>query len=129
MEKLIFVVDDNSTFLTATAAILEKDFNVLTMSSARTMFSLMEKVKPDLILLDVEMPEVTGFDALAKLKENPQWKHIPVFFITGWGDRGIIDDAMTMGVDEVLKKTVQPSELRGVIRKHLNAQPRQDSSQ
>jgi putative two-component system response regulator len=68
--KSIFVVDDSDTNLSMAETVLEDKYNVMTMPSAAKMFTLLDKMTPDLILLDIEMPEMNGFTALQKLKSN-----------------------------------------------------------
>jgi len=121
MQKLILVVDDNSVNLTVAALALENDYLVLTMPSAKRMFALLEKKQPDLILLDIEMPEISGFEAIAKLKEHPVWKDIPVIFLTGWGGVDINSRALEMGALEVLFKPFEPSALRDCVKKYIKA--------
>jgi len=104
MDKLIFLVDDIESILITGASILENDYLILTMPSAEKMFSLLLKKKPDLIILDVEMPEMSGTDALAKLKENPDWANIPVLFLTGHIDDSIIDNFINIGACCVVSK-------------------------
>jgi len=119
MQKMIFVVDDNDANLTVAASVLEDDYLVLTMPSAQKMFSLLEKKRPDLILLDNEMPEMTGLEAIVKLKENPQWKDIPVLFLTGWSDEKLLSDAAKLGALEVVNKPIVPPVLLNCVKKHL----------
>ncbi|GHU44153.1 two-component system response regulator [Clostridia bacterium] len=82
MEKIIYVVDDNDTNLEVCKQILKEKYRVLPFSSAAGMFKLIEKVRPDLILLDVQMPEMDGYEALKLLKEDSATKDIPVIFLT-----------------------------------------------
>jgi len=81
--KTIFVVDDSDTNLSMAEAVLEDHYRVMTMPSAAKMFSLLTKIIPDLILLDIEMPDMDGFEALKKLKAETAWVEIPVIFLTG----------------------------------------------
>ena len=119
MQKLIFIVDDNSVILTMAATALQDEFKVLTMSSAQKMFSIFEKKKPDFILLDIEMPETSGFEVIAKLKKNPQWQDIPVLFLTGWNDEKILDAAKEAGAVDVIQKPFTPSILLDSVKKHI----------
>ena len=119
MQKLVLVVDDAMSNLTMTASVLEKEYRVLTMLSAVKMFSLLEKKRPDMILLDIEMPEMNGFEAIAKLKESPQWKDIPVVFLTGHEDEAILSQAMELGALGLLKKPVKPSVLLDYVQKNI----------
>jgi putative two-component system response regulator len=82
MQQTIFVIDDTDANLLKAAAALKDQYRVITISSAAKMFSLLEKIVPDLILLDIEMPEMNGFEAIKKLKEDHRFKEIPVIFLT-----------------------------------------------
>ena len=115
-QKTIFIVDDFDTSLAETASALQTDYNLLTMTSAKMMFKLLEKIKPDLILLDVEMPEVNGFDVLAEMKAHPEWKAIPVIFLTSWFDQGLAVDALSLGAADVINKPVNPSKLQTRVK-------------
>ncbi|MCL2185150.1 MAG: response regulator [Treponema sp.] len=119
MQKLIFIVDDNDANLTLAASSLDTEFRVLTMPSAKKMFEVIEKKLPDLILLDVEMPEMDGFEALAKLKENPQWNAIPVLFITGYNDKNLKSDAIKAGALDVFNKPIISTALLECVKKYL----------
>ena len=119
MNKLIFIIDDNDANLTVAASALENDYRVLTMPSAEKMFSLLEKKRPDLILLDIEMPEMTGLEAIVKLKENNQYKDIPVLFLTGWTDDKLLSDAKEAGSLEVIKKPIVASVLLDAVKKYI----------
>jgi len=119
MQKLIFIIDDNDANLTVAASALENDYRVLTMPSAQKMFSLLEKKTPDLILLDVEMPEMTGFEAIVKLKENAQWSSIPVVFLTGLNDEKLKADAAKSGALDIIYKPIVASVLQESVKKYI----------
>jgi putative two-component system response regulator len=86
MQKTVFVVDDNGTNLLAAEEVLEEHYRVITFSSAAKMFAVLGKVTPDLILLDIEMPEMDGFEAISQLKSNDLHSKIPVVFMTATDD-------------------------------------------
>jgi putative two-component system response regulator len=119
MEKLIFIVDDNDANLTMAASALEREYRILTMPSAKKMFLLLEKKRPDLILLDIEMPETSGFEAIAKLKENPQYMDIPVIFLTGYIDDNLFSDAKKAGALDVINKPILSSTLQACVKRYL----------
>ena len=70
MPRTIFVVDDNDTNLSMAKEALKDHYRVMTMPSAEKMFAMIEKITPDLILLDIEMPDMDGFEALQILKDE-----------------------------------------------------------
>jgi len=121
MQKLIFIVDDNDACLTMAASALESEYMVLTVPSAEKMFSLLEKKTPDLILLDILMPGMGGFDAIAKLKEHPVWSKIPVVFLTGMIDDGLLANALKAGALDVISKNIESAALLDSVNKHLPA--------
>ena len=86
MKKTIFIVDDSLTNLSIAEEALEKHYDVMTMTSAANMFTILEKVRADLILLDISMPEMNGFDAIKLLKSSKQYAEIPVIFLTAMSD-------------------------------------------
>jgi len=83
LQKKIIVVDDNNPNLTACKNILKPHYEVFTVPSAAKMFDLLEHVMPDLILLDVDMPDVNGYEAAGKLKKSDQFKKILIIFQSG----------------------------------------------
>ena len=80
--ETIIVVDDDITNLTAAKSTLIKKYNVITAPSGEKLFLLLEKVTPELILLDVEMPGMNGYNVMEKLKDKEKTSHIPVIFLT-----------------------------------------------
>jgi putative two-component system response regulator len=116
----IFVVDDVDVNLTKAEQALEETYNVLTMPSAVKMFALLQKVTPDLILLDIEMPEMDGFEAIAKLKENPQTANIPVMFLTASGDAVVEAQGIKLGAVDFVVKPFSAAVLLNRIAHHLH---------
>lgn len=107
MQKMIFIVDDNDANLTLAASALEDHYRVLTMPSAAKMFFLLGKNKiPDLIFLDIEMPEMDGMAALRRLKEHPDWSAIPVLFLTGHSEAEVWTEALAAGAAGVIGKPI-----------------------
>jgi len=84
--KTIFIVDDNDTNLMAAKTALDGTYKTFALPSAAKMFKLLEKITPDLILLDVDMPEMDGFQAMSALKSDEKLKSIPVIFLTAKND-------------------------------------------
>ena len=84
--KTIFIVDDNDTNLMAAKTALDGAYKTFALPSAAKMFKLLEKITPDLILLDVDMPEMDGFQAMSALKADEKHKSIPVIFLTAKND-------------------------------------------
>ena len=117
--KTVFVVDDSDTNLSMAEAALENHYRVMTMPSAAKMFSLLGKLVPDLILLDIEMPEMDGFGALMKLKASGLWSDIPVMFLTGRNDAEVEVRGFELGAVDFITKPFSESVLINRIKTHL----------
>ena len=118
--KTIFVIDDSDTNLSMAESVLEEQYRVMTMPSAEKMFTMLEKVVPDLILLDIEMPEMDGFQALLKLKTSSLWADIPVMFLTGRDDVKVEAQGLEMGAVDFITKPFSAPVLLNRIKTHLD---------
>jgi len=118
--KKIITVDDNLTNLAALKKILKPRYEVFPVSSAAMMLDLLGHIKADLILLDVEMPELDGYDAIRILKNSPDYKDIPIIFVTALNDEQNEMEGLELGaVDYIFKPYVAPLLLRR-IETHLS---------
>jgi len=117
MNKTIFVVDDNDTNLAAAKEALKSHYRVMTLPSAIKMFAMMEKLTPDLILLDIEMPEMDGFEALSRLKESKA--DIPVIFLTSLINADVEVHGFQLGVIDFITKPFSAPVLINRIKTHL----------
>jgi putative two-component system response regulator len=117
--KTIFVVDDSDTNLSMAEEALEDEYNVMTVPSGARMLALLEKMTPNLILLDIEMPDMNGFEALEKLKANPLWADIPVIFLTGTINDSIQARGLGLGALGFVNKPFTASELLDCIKTRL----------
>ena len=109
--KTIFVVDDSDTNLAKVEEALGYRYCVFTIPSAEKMFTLLEKITPDLILLDIEMPDTDGFAALQHLKALDSYSNIPVIFLTGTIDASIEEKSAKLGAVGIVTKPFTPSVL------------------
>ena len=113
--KSIILVDDNLTNLNAGKDILKAHYRTFPVPSAAGLFELLEDVRPDLILLDIEMPEMDGYEAIRKLKAEPKWRDIPVMFITARDGEYNKEEGLQLGAVDYLVKPFSSSQ----ILKHL----------
>ncbi|MDR0576022.1 MAG: response regulator [Candidatus Accumulibacter sp.] len=122
--KIIFLVDDSATMLTAGKEILKGAHKVYPILSAEIMFDLMENVTPNLILLDVDMPEMDGFEAIRRLKSEPRWKDIPVVFLTSRSDEANEFKGLALGAIDFIAKPFSAPLLIRRIENHLASEER-----
>jgi putative two-component system response regulator len=118
--KTIFVVDDNDTNLLVAEDALENQYDVVTMSSAAIMFGLLEKIKPDLILLDIKMPGMNGLEALEQLKSNKLNAAIPVILLTSMVDPNVEAQGFELGAIDFISKPFSAPVLLHRIKLHLD---------
>ncbi len=100
----IIVVDDSKVNQLALKGILENEYDVLCASSGKELFQKLEESDPKLILLDVVMPELDGFQIIEKLKSSEQYNKIPVIFITGLNDTESEEKGFKLGAIDYIAK-------------------------
>ena len=118
----ILLVDDNPLNLHAGKAALEHKYTVVTIPSAEKLFLILNKIRPDLILLDVEMPGISGYDAIKKIKMNSNTAEIPVIFLTGKNEPENELLGLSLGAVDYITKPFSPSLLLKRIELHLLVQ-------
>ncbi|GHS89649.1 hypothetical protein AGMMS49957_13300 [Synergistales bacterium] len=117
--KTIMITDDSLTNLKIGKSALSNIYTILTATSALKMFELLEKHFPALILLDVDMPDMDGYEAIKKLKENPGMRDIPVIFLTGMDDSESEKKGFELGAVDFVLKPFSPDKLRTRVAAHV----------
>jgi CheY-like chemotaxis protein len=92
---------------------------VFAASNGEEAVEMAFKVDPDLILMDVRMPRMTGYEACKALKANPEVKDIPVVFLSAKGQESEIQQGLEAGAEEYLLKPFAPDQLTGKIKEIL----------
>lgn len=110
----ILLVDDNAVNLTVIKGILSGLYKVYPVNSGATALKFLEKQRPDLILLDVEMPEMSGTELIKILKSDPNLSDIPVIFLTANNDIESEEEAFRLGAADYIHKPM--SEVIGLAR-------------
>jgi DNA-binding response OmpR family regulator len=116
----ILVVDDEADLLSTIQARLKwKKFNVLTALNSREGLEIAASKKPDLILLDTNMPVMNGLEMLAQLRENPELKNTPVIMVTAVCEAHDIAAASSFGIVDYITKPFDFTELTEKISEIL----------
>ena len=119
-KPLIVVVDDNQDQLKLMDRLLSSSgYTVVAADGGRKLLDAMRDVKPDLILLDVMMPEMDGYEVCSRLQKNSETAYIPVIFITALGEEQDKARAFAVGAVDYLVKPVQKETLLEKARIHL----------
>jgi len=113
--KRIIIVDDNASYLTVVRTLLKPHYDIYPAPSGKKLFSIMDNFIPDLVLLDISMPEMDGFEVIRKMKESPRLNDIPVVFITSKDDEESAEQGLKLGaMDYVTKPFYGPLLLRRI---------------
>jgi diguanylate cyclase (GGDEF)-like protein len=117
--KKILIVDDEKMNIIALAQFLKQQYEIIVAVDGASALEAAEKHVPDIILLDVLMPDMNGFDVLVKLKNSATTMQIPVIFITGLS--GAIDEArgLSLGAVDYITKPFNKSIVKARIKTHL----------
>ncbi|MDG6218678.1 MAG: response regulator [Candidatus Thermoplasmatota archaeon] len=127
MVKKILVVDDNPDIIFSVKNGLETvtdEFSIIGVESGEKCLEILETEHPDLILLDIMMPGMSGWKTFDKIKENESWKQIPVVFLTARTDRVAKNAGFFLGEDYV-EKPFDVKDLRNRIEHILKTDPSQ----
>ncbi len=128
LQATIMMLDDEETTLEVIEAFLEDAGyqTVVVTSDPTTAIDLMHKKRPDVLLLDLNMPEMNGFEVLARMRANDELKHTPVVVLTSANDAATKLKSLELGATDFLAKPVDPSELALRLRNTLAAKAYQD---
>ncbi|MGJ8692627.1 MAG: HD domain-containing phosphohydrolase [Thalassotalea sp.] len=116
----VLIVDDEPTNLKVLNNILSNTYKLTFAKSGAVALRLIEKEQPDLILLDVMMPEMTGYDVCEYLKNNPLYKSIPIIFVTALNDATDEAKGLNMGAVDYITKPITPAVVKARVKTHLS---------
>lgn len=119
LQHHILVVDDSITTLTAIQKWLSKKFEISTANSAFMAISFLSATRPDLILLDYEMPVCSGALLMEMLRAEPSTRDIPIIFLTSKGDKESVEKVLALKPDGYLLKTMTPDKILEAIEAFL----------
>ena len=116
----ILVVDDEPTNLKVLKGVLQEDYRLSFAKNGADALLLAEKDQPNLILMDVMMPDMTGFEACTALKSNPKTTDIPLIFVTALN--GDVDEAkgFELGAVDYIQKPISPAIVKARVKNHLS---------
>jgi len=123
MEKtkpLVLIVDDSRKNIDLLALRLKKEYQLGLAQNGQEALDYAEKQLPDLILLDVMMPEMDGFEVCTRLKAIPKTKDIPIIFLTAMSEKEDITQGFGLGAVDYITKPFQTEEVKARVRTHLS---------
>lgn len=118
-KQTILIVDDTPTNIEVLAEVLSDDYEVLFATNGQDAFEVAVLQNPDLILLDVMMPGMDGYEACTLLKNDSRTQSIPVIFVTSLGQEEDETKGLSAGAIDYLTKPIRPPIFRARVRNHL----------
>jgi len=115
----ILVVDDAPENVMLLGLILKDQGKVTTALSGREAIDIALEKQPDLILLDIQMPDLDGYDVIRVLKDDERTKHVPVIFVTGLSDESDEEKGLELGAIDYITKPYKPAVVLARVRNHL----------
>lgn len=119
----LLIVDDNATNLSIMEAVLEKEgYRTVIIDNSRECLEFLRSSTPDLILLDIDMPDMNGLEVCRIVQQDSRSSEIPIIFVTGLTDNKTINDAFECGGTDYIKKPINRVELLARIKSVLSRQ-------
>ncbi len=119
--KTILIADDSATMRAMLVSVVESlgDYHIVEASSGFEALRLLPRGQVDLILTDINMPDINGLELISYLRKNPNYKDIPVFIISTEGSAKDIEKGKQLGADEYVVKPFSPAALQLLINQYL----------
>jgi PleD family two-component response regulator len=118
-EKKILLVDDAETILMMERIILGKSYVLVTAKDGEKALAAAAAEKPDLIILDIVMPNMDGFEVCRRIRSDDNTKSIPIIMVTTKGDPNNVEKGFQAGCSDYLFKPIKSGELLSKVREHL----------
>jgi putative two-component system response regulator len=115
----ILIVDDEPINIQVLSGILDDDYKLIAATKGQKALDLARRQKPDLILLDMIMPEMDGLEVCRALKADPETKDIPVIFVTSMSDAANEELGLQAGAVDYISKPVSPPIVKARVKIHI----------
>lgn len=122
----VLVVDDDAMNIAILARLLEPEFDVVFATSGKQALELIARVLPDLVLLDVMMPDMDGYTVCTQLKADPLTAGIPIIFVTGIQETDSESYGLELGAADYITKPFNPNVVRARVRNHVELKRARD---
>ena len=127
MRHTVMAVDDIQINLMILESMLEADYDVVLATSGEEALAKMPEAKPDLVLLDLSMPDMDGFELLERMHKDERLLNIPVIFVTGEKDVYAEEKGLILGAVDYIKKPYVPEIIRVKIKNHIELKVYRDN--
>ena len=117
-KPLILVVDDSPVILTSVASVLGNDYKVITLAKPTELEKVLQKLTPELFIVDYLMPQLNGFELIPIIRSFPEHTDTPIVFLTSEGTFDNVTAAFALGASDFIVKPFNPDVLRKKIAKY-----------
>lgn len=129
LEGQVLLAEDNKINQQVASEILQQmGLDVLICNTGIEVLDTLQKQQPDIILMDIQMPEMDGYEATRKIRGNPETQELPIIAMTANALTENIEKSMQTGMQEHISKPVDPEVLYQVLSRYLNKRSRQDNA-
>lgn len=120
-KRKIVAVDDSGIILKMLIKVLGESYDLHAFSSGKRALQFLKEKTPDLIILDIDMPEINGYDMLKMIKEREHLKEVPVIFLTSNNDKSHVVKAVAVGAKDYVVKPIDEDILSRKVQALLDA--------
>ena len=122
MSRTILIIEDNAQNLYLTTFLLEKSgFDVVPARTGREGLAVIGRILPDLIILDIQLPEMDGYAVARELRKNPALERVPIVAVTSYAMLGDKERALEAGCSGYIEKPIDPETFKDEIERHLSS--------
>lgn len=125
--SILSIDDEESIFEVIEGLLYREGYNVNYVSSGKEAIERIDEIQPDVILLDLMMPEMDGIETCQQIKSNERWRHIPIIMVTALTSKEDLARCLNAGADDFLSKPVNSIELRARVRSMLRIKLQYDA--
>lgn len=125
--RILIIDDEESIFEVIEGLLLREGYDLTYVSSGKEALNQIEDILPDVILLDLMMPEMDGLETCQHIKANQRWCHIPIIMVTALSSKEDLARSLEAGADDFLSKPINSIEMRARVRSMLRIKLQYDA--
>ncbi|NER46391.1 MAG: response regulator [Symploca sp. SIO1A3] len=125
--SVLVIDDEESIFEVIEGLLYRENYNLTYLASGKEALSQIDEIQPDVILLDLMMPQMDGLETCQRIKSNQRWSHIPIIMVTALSSKEDLARSLDAGADDFVSKPINSIELRARVRSMLRIKLQYDA--